>query len=195
MPTAPVVPNRVRNAAAAAPSAANMSRHGPPPPVGADMPGNTAIAAAVNTFRAASNRDDMRRSQPRTVPAGTRRPAAMGRNPEPAALATSAAITVAAAYPRLANKSTGSNTCETLHERHRARRGRTGAAPSIRRGRAHPHGPKTPGHTGHDSRPPESRDSTETASTSTVTNGCLRASSTALPQTVHPERRREGRGP
>ena len=103
--------------------------------------------------------------------AGIPTAAAIRRYPPPAALAFSTAQITSAAYALRSNNDTGNNTCVTAHPRHRDRRGRTGStSPTTRRDRAKPHPANTPsGHDGHDSSPPASRDSTRTASTSTVT--------------------------
>ena len=70
-PTTPAVPNLAITAAAAAPTAASMSRHGDPMAFGTAR--STPASCATNTkcTRTASNREPHRRNQPRTVPAGT----------------------------------------------------------------------------------------------------------------------------
>ena len=96
MPTGPVDPNRVRSAVVAAPNAATMSAHAEPAPIGAGWSTPAADTTARNTNLTASSRPDMRRNQPRTVPAGSPTSAATPRCPQPAARATNAATTTAA---------------------------------------------------------------------------------------------------
>ena len=97
-----------------------------------------AVTATVrNNARTASSRCAARRSQPRTVAAGTPRLTPIRRCPDPSARAVNAAQIRSAAYALRSNTVTGNNTCVARQLRHRARRGRTESAnPSIHRERA-----------------------------------------------------------
>ena len=70
-PITPTVPNRAVTAVVAAPNAASTSRHGDPRAFGTALSTPASRATTVKCTRAASSRAPHRRSQPRTVPAGT----------------------------------------------------------------------------------------------------------------------------
>ena len=70
-PITPLVPNLPVTAAVATPSAATMSRHGEPNALGTAWSTPASRAATMKCTRTASNRELIRRNQPRTVPAGT----------------------------------------------------------------------------------------------------------------------------
>ncbi|MBV8348617.1 MAG: hypothetical protein JOZ49_14145 [Mycolicibacterium sp.] len=159
-------------AATAASTAATASRHAHPNASGITTSTPALTATCTNQIRTASSRPDARRSQPRTVAAGTRIGAPILRCPHPSVRADSAAQIRSAAYARRTNTVTGNNTCVARQLRHRARRGRSRpCTPVIPRARAWPHPPSTPPQPGHPISPAASRDSTRTGSTSTVTIG------------------------
>jgi hypothetical protein len=161
-PITPAVPNRAVTALVAAPNAASTSRHGDPVAFGTDWSTPANRATTMKCTRAGSSRAPHRRSQPRTVSAGTPSHTAIRRCPRPAARAVNAAPITSAASARRSSTVTGSSTCVTRHPRHRARRGRSEPTPRTRRGRAHPHGASTPSQPGQSSSPVIKRDSTRT---------------------------------
>lgn len=180
-PPNPDAPKRNRIAVVAVATAASASRQAHPDPSGIRTSTPTATATPINQARTASSRDPARRSQPRTVAAGTPRLAPILRCPAPLARVTNAAQISSAAYALRNNTVTGNNTCVTKHDRHRARRGRSRPPnPSTRRAWAYPQPPSTPSrHVGHPIPPVANRDSTQTESTSTVTIGASKHHSAA----------------
>ncbi len=123
-PSTPTPPNRSLSATVAAPRAASRSRHGQPNAVGTGRSTPARAATASRCTRTASNRVAAARNQPRTVDAGTPSSDPIGRCPDPAARATSAAPITLTAYARRDSTVTGSSTCVTPQPGHRARRGR-----------------------------------------------------------------------
>ena len=149
-------PNRNTHARAATAIASNASAT--PLPAGSTGPssGSSATAHRVKCARICSARSTNRRSQPRTVSAGTPNRAAIRRYPSPATLASIAAPITATSSWRRDNATSGSSTCVPAQPRHRARRGRNNRSPTEQRNtrsRACPHGPNTPRHDGH-AKPP-----------------------------------------
>ena len=124
-----------RNAHARAATAITSSPSAMPLPAGITGPssGSSATAHRVKWLRNNSARSANRRSQPRTVSAGTPRPRAIRRYPMPETLAVIAApITDTSSWRR--NKHTsGNNTCVAAQPRHRARRGRSRRSPDRHR--------------------------------------------------------------
>ena len=161
-PITPAVPNLPVTAVVAAPNAASTSRHGVPMAFGTDWSTPANLATTMKCTRAGSSRAPHRRSQPRTVPAGTPSHTAIRRCPRPAARAVNAAPITSAASARRSNTVTGNNTCVTKHPAHRARRGRSEPTPRTRRGRAQPQGASTPAQPGQLSRRSVKRHSTRT---------------------------------
>jgi len=136
-------PNRNTHARPATASASNASAT--PLPAASTEPsiGSNASAQRVNSARISSARATNRRSQPRTVSAGTPNRSAIDRHPSPATFASIATpITATSSWRRNKHKS-GSSTCVPAQPRHRVRRGRHRQSPDTRRNtrsRACPHG-------------------------------------------------------
>jgi hypothetical protein len=151
-------------AAGSTPKAPTRSRCAGPVPSGILTSTPAATATPRNQTRTASSRDPARRSQPRTVAAGTPRLAPIRRCPAPSARAVNTAQIRSAAYALRKSTVTGNNTWVTVHARQRARRGRSRSlSPSICRARAYPQPPSTPTpHVGQPIPPAASRDSTWT---------------------------------
>jgi len=173
-----VTANWALTAAAAAVIAARASAHTDPAGSGDTGSQATSHNSRVNQPRTASIREPNRVSQPRTVPNGRSSQAAIGRAPNPAALAASAAPITATASARRASTPTGSSTCVARHPQHRVRRGRNHTrpdSPRIIRRRACPHPASTSPQPGQANPPATNRRSTSTASSPTVNIRCLRA--------------------
>jgi hypothetical protein len=119
-----------------------------------------------------------RANHPRTVEAGRPAAAAIRRQPQPAARATSAAQITETTSTRRPRHNRGSSTCERPHPPAReqiARRGRIRRTdlPLSRtnRGAACPHGANRPPQAGHASSPDTNSISTRAGSGPTLTNG------------------------
>ena len=118
------------------------------------LPAQTRHTTKITIYGCSTSRSAARRSQPRTVAAGTPISAPMRRCPHPSPRARNAAQIQSAAYALRDNTVTGNNTCVTAHARQRARRGRTGStSPAILRARPYPHPPSTPPQHGHPNLP------------------------------------------
>lgn len=127
---------------AAASTAATASRNGEPAAAAGTGSTPTPTSSTVKNTRTAAAREANTRSHPRTVAPGRPSRAAIGRHPDPAALAASAAPITSTASARRTSTDTGSNTCVTPHDAHRPRRGRRPSAPArprTTRDRAQPH--------------------------------------------------------
>lgn len=83
----------------------------------------------MNNTRTSSARALNRRNQPRTVEAGRPNATAIGRWPEPVALASNADPITAAESARRANQTAGNNTCVLAQPEQDARRGRCRTLP------------------------------------------------------------------
>jgi hypothetical protein len=116
--------------AAAASTAATASRNGEPAAAAGTGSTPTPTSNTVKNPRTASAREANARSHPRTVAPGRPSRAAIGRHPDPAAFAASAAPITSTASARRTSTDTGSNTCVTPHDAHRPRRGRTPSTPA-----------------------------------------------------------------
>jgi hypothetical protein len=164
-------PNRRTAAAAAAPIAPTASANAEPAGATGPSIGSNATAQRVKCSRIRSAIAPNRRSQPRTVAAGTPRRAAIGRCPDPAAFATNASPMSATASRRRARPSSGSSTCVDPQPVQRPRRGRNRRVPArlrSSRSRAQPHRRRLVAHTGHTRRPATKSASTTTGSTPTM---------------------------
>lgn len=154
-------------------------------PAAAGGTGSTPVSTSstVNHPRSTSARPANLRNQPRTVSTGRPSEAAIERAPAPPAFADNAAPITSTRSARRSSANTGSSTCDTRHDEHRARRGRTTtnpATPRNDRSRAHPHGLNKPPQHGHPKPPDTNPASTTTESTPTV--------STAPPRATRPSR-------
>ena len=167
-------------------------------PAGASGTGSalTAAATRAKASRTCPARPANRRSQPRTVSAGTPSNRAIRRCPTPRAAAASADPITPASSGRRASTPAGSSTCVTPHPRHRDRRGRTTLprrpGPKITRLRACPHGASRPSQPGHARPPSFSIRSTPRASLPTVSTGAPLHPHAALPG-ASPKDHGEGR--
>ena len=175
-PRTAALPKRAVIAVRAASTAARTSPHTESDALGTVTSTPAVTATVRNQLRTASARAAAARNQPRTVDPGMPNRCAIGRCPLPRAFATNAVQINSARYALRSNNVTGSSTCVTAHPRQRARRGRTGVTtPTTGRDRAKPHPANTPSeHDGQDISPLDSRDSTRTGSTSTVTISAFR---------------------
>ena len=135
-PSTPEGPKRPVIATHATATAASASTHRDPDAGGTRTSTPATTATPTNHPRTGSRRSPARRSQPRTVDAGTPSRPAIVRCPDPPAFASSAAQIHSARYALRSSNDTGSNTWVTAQPRQRARRGRTGSAsPTILRAR------------------------------------------------------------
>jgi hypothetical protein len=119
--------------------------------------------------RAATNRK--RRNQPRTVDTGRSTEAAILRCPAPPAAAVNAFPITPAVSTRLRKPTSGNNTCVDLHERQRARRGRTTTgidSPRNLRRRANDHRARDPPQPGQGTNPAARSASTRAGSFPTM---------------------------
>jgi hypothetical protein len=104
------VPHRRAVDAAAAAITATTSASADPQRSGTTGSGSTATSNSVNPTRRASARSRIRRTQPRTVPAGRPSRAAIRRCPHPAAANTTPAPITTASSARPTRALTGNNT-------------------------------------------------------------------------------------
>jgi hypothetical protein len=95
--------------------------------------GSNVSAHRVKCTLTCSARSANRRSQPRTVSAGTPNRPAIGRYPAPATFASIARPITDTSSRRRSTQKPGSNTCVPAHPRHRARRGRSDQSPAAHR--------------------------------------------------------------
>ena len=120
----------------------------PRSPAGSTGPssGSSTTAHRVKCALIRSARSANRRSQPRTVSAGTPNRPAIGRCPSPATFASIAAPITDTSSRRRNNATSGSSTCVPAHPRHRARRGRNNRSPSRAAQHPLPRVPPRPQH-------------------------------------------------
>jgi len=103
-------PHRRTVAKAAATSTATASANAPPPGSGTTGSGSTATSNSVKPSRSTWARSRIRRTQPRTVPAGRSSRAAIRRCPHPTAASTTPAPITTASSARRTKALTGNNT-------------------------------------------------------------------------------------
>lgn len=134
----------------------------------------SCAATAASTAKTRSATTAIRRSQPRTVEAGTASSTATRRCPSPLALASNPAPITVTASARRSNTLAGSSTCVAPQPPHRALRGSNRPTPRTTLSRAEPHGRSTPPQptTGHPKKPAHKSNSTAEAFTPTVITGC-----------------------
>jgi hypothetical protein len=181
--TSPIRGHRDRAPATAPSTAATASANGVDAAAGGTGSTPTSTCNTVNHTRSCPARAANLRNQPRTVSTGRPNDAAILRDPTPAAFADSAAPITSTRSALRSSANTGRSTCETRHDEHRARRGRTTndpATPRNDRTRAHPHGLNESPQPGHNKPPDTSPVSTSTGFTPTV--------STAPPSATRPSR-------
>jgi len=189
-------PNRNTHALTATAITSTASASAPPAGNTGPNSGSNANAHRVKCALIASARAANRRSQPRTVSAGTPNRPAISRCPSPRTFASIAAPITDTSSRRRKSTRSGSSTCVPAHPRHFARRGRnTLRSPAVvhltTRARACPHGPSNPRprHDEHANNPPTSSASTRASSAHTINMGATSGIKRALPERQAP---REG---
>jgi hypothetical protein len=149
-------------AARAHPPIASTAAPRPPPPTGLQAARSRSSANAQRTkcSQIRSAKPLARRTQPRTVDAGTPSSSAITLKSTPDAAATSARPITSTASSRRHKHQHGNSTCQRPQPRHHARRGCSqtstgGHPPAIRTGRsrAQPRGATDTPHPGHANKP------------------------------------------